>query len=161
MKAFFTLLALLAFLPVLILGSLAAQRLAPKAAKPPAPASVAINHGEISTYLSNVPTQLSALAYDAAGRPIWEGLIYEWGISSTNSIGDLKPNGNLAIFSPQNEGVGDIWVKVYTPRGKNDKFNPRNPQATGSIRVVVASAPSPTPTPPPTLKSVSNSPTSL
>lgn len=53
----------------------------------------------------------SALAYDSANFPIFDGITYEWGISSTNSIGSLNsPNRNITNFYTQNIGTGSIWV---------------------------------------------------
>ena len=53
---------------------------------------------------------LSTLAYDTNNQPVWSGVTYEWGISSSNSIGTLEVNGNIATFLPLNPGRGDLYV---------------------------------------------------
>jgi hypothetical protein len=54
---------------------------------------------------------LSALAYDQYEWPIWDGVTYEWGISSANSVGSVSPiNGTIANFMPLNPGTGDVYV---------------------------------------------------
>ncbi len=76
------------------------------------PSRIELNLGGISTAV-NTASQLSALVYDQNNKPIWSSVSYEWGISSTNSIGTLiQINGNLATFLAQNPGSGDLWVKA-------------------------------------------------
>ena len=54
---------------------------------------------------------LSALAYDQTNNPIWSGVTYEWGISSSNSVGSLDPlQGTISNFIPLRAGTGDIFV---------------------------------------------------
>lgn len=73
---------------------------------------VLINPGQVTTTVEAEDTYLSALAYDAAGNPVHRGVKYEWGISSSNSIGQLVPTRETAVFSPRNEGVGNIYVRA-------------------------------------------------
>lgn len=109
----------------------------------PAPiASVHINPAVIFTDIMGKETYLSALAYDQYGSPVWSGVSYQWGISSTNSVGTLYPNNNdkLATFKPSatNRGRADVWVKAYGPNGTS---------AVGSIPVYVGVSPTLTPAP--------------
>lgn len=113
--------------PLLVLATLSARRYISRASISSGPATVAINPGQITATPGTQPISLSALAYDSAGQPIFTGIIYEWGISSTDSIGQLQPNANLATFYPQNEGLGDIWARAVSPAGI----------AVGSIKVRV------------------------
>jgi hypothetical protein len=142
LKLYLPLLLLLVLLPIATGAVLLRQSLSGEAAFSflgcrIKPASVKIHPGKIQTTVGSPPIGLSALAYDKENRPIWKGVTYEWGMSSTQSIGNLIPNGNLATFIAQNPGRGDIFaVAKYC-----------NNKATGSSLVIVSSAPSPTPTP--------------
>ena len=84
--------------------------------------SVHINPEQIVTDINGAPIYLSTLAYDTGGLPIGNGVSYQWGMSSTNSVGTLSLNANdkLATFIPSktNRGRGDIWVKAYTTTGE-------------------------------------------
>jgi hypothetical protein len=81
---------------------------------------------------------ISALAYDATGMPIYKGVNYSWGISSTNTIGTLnKTNGNTISFYAKNQGTGNIWVLAQQG----------NIQVQKSIAIQVTSGTKPTPTP--------------
>jgi hypothetical protein len=86
---------------------------------------------------------ISVLAYTANNDPIYDGVTYQWGISSTNSIGTLtEVSGSIASFIPQNNGIGDIFVTA----------NVAGQEVAGSIRVIVGDVPSeisitPSPTP--------------
>ena len=84
--------------------------------------SVHINPEQIITDINEAPIHLSTLAYDTGGLPIGSGVSYQWGISSTNSVGTLSLNANdkLATFIPSktNRGRGDIWVKAYSTTGE-------------------------------------------
>ena len=100
------------------------------------PVSVRIHPGQVQTTVGSPPVSLSALAYDKEGRPIWKDVTYEWGMSSTASVGNLIPAGNLATFVAQNPGQGDIFAVATYCRKK----------ATGSSLVIVMPAPSPAPT---------------
>lgn len=54
---------------------------------------------------------ISALAYDTNNFPIFEGISYQWSISSANSIGTLgKLTENITTFYAQNFGLGNITV---------------------------------------------------
>lgn len=113
--------------------------------------SVHINPEIILTDLKGENVYLSTLAFDTAGSPVWSGVRYQWGISTTNSIGILWPNSNekLATFEPSatNRGSGDIWVKAYDTNGQT---------VIGSIPVYVGVTPTPTPTVLPTPTPVPN-----
>ena len=109
----------------------------------PANAQSAINRvdihpGNIITEVGSNPIHLSTLAFDSNNQPIWSGITYEWGISSSNSIATLETNNNLATFFPLNPGTGDLYVVA---RYQGDYLS-------GSISVNVSS-PNSTPTPPP------------
>jgi hypothetical protein len=81
---------------------------------------------------------MSALAYDSQGRPIWKDVVYEWGMSSSNSIGNIVPKVQLAIFKPLNPGTGNIYV--------SGKYCGQ--KVVGSSHITVSPAlPSPTPRP--------------
>lgn len=109
-----------------------------------------VSPGFIHALPGGTQHELSAQAFDTGGTAINTGVSYQWGMSSTNSIGNLIPNaGNdkLAVFvpSPINVGIGDIWVKAY---GANDQI------VTKSIPVYIGVTPPtpsttsiPTPTP--------------
>lgn len=98
---------------------------------------VDINLPFITTSLDGKPVALSALAYDAQNRPMFSGVTYEWGISSTNSIGTVEPSDqNVASFTGLNPGTGDLFVTA--------RHN--GVSVTKSIAVSVT-LPTPTPTP--------------
>jgi len=90
----------------------------------------------ISTFTNALPIGISALAYDSNNQPIWEGIAYEWGISSNNSIGNVNPiYGNITNFTPLNSGDGDLYVTAKSSLGDKTKSIP--------VRVTAVS---PTPT---------------
>lgn len=108
------------------------------------PLTVRINPGYISTDVKNtLDIGLSALAYDENGNPIWTGVFYEWGMSSTNSVGTISntpPGNNIATFKPLRPGVGSLYV--------NARYNSTNSLI--SIPVTVTGIiPTPNPSPPP------------
>jgi hypothetical protein len=99
-------------------------------------ARVSIDPGTIGTYIGSAPTQMSALAYDDQGHPIWKNVSYEWGMSSTNTVGNIIPKNQVATFKPLNIGTGNVYVSaVYCSQ-----------KAGGSARITV-SAPQKSPTP--------------
>ena len=54
---------------------------------------------------------MSVLAYDFNNQPIWEDVLYEWTMSSQDSIGTLtKIIGKENIFTPKRPGFGEITV---------------------------------------------------
>jgi hypothetical protein len=73
---------------------------------------VMINPGQINTYTNYPPTNLSVLAYDYYNKPVWQGVQYEWGMSSTRGIGTVKARHDLATFIPSRPGTGDLYVKT-------------------------------------------------
>ena len=94
---------------------------------------VEINVPEINTVVSKNPINLSALGYGfkvgtTELTPIFSGATYEWGISSKNTIGTLKPNGEIAEFIPLNLGQGDLFVTA--------RYNSKS--VTKSIKVTVS-----------------------
>lgn len=105
--------------------------------------SVRINPEVVQADINQPDTNLSALAYDTGGLPIWSGVTYQWGISTTNSIGTLSINRDdkLAAFTPSrtNRGRGDIFVTAFMG----------TTQVTKSIPVYIGVSPTPTPTQPP------------
>lgn len=75
---------------------------------------IEINPSGFNTIIGK-PVNMSTLAYDKKNNPIWSGVTYEWGISSTNSVGTLNPtSGSITTFTPQNNGHGDIYVTART-----------------------------------------------
>ena len=64
----------------------------------------------ITVDIDSEPVQFSALAYDEKGRGMWKDVTNEWGMSSTNSVGTIIPNHNLAQFTPVSPGKGDLFV---------------------------------------------------
>ena len=73
---------------------------------------VVINPGKIAISPKDPPVEMSALAYDIENVPVWQGVSYEWGISSSNTVGTLKQNNDLVTFTPLNKGTGDLFVKA-------------------------------------------------
>jgi hypothetical protein len=74
--------------------------------------TIKINPEKIAISLVDKPLELSTLAYDAQGSPIWQKVSYEWGISSSNTVGTLRQNNDLVTFTPLNKGTGDLFVKA-------------------------------------------------
>lgn len=104
----------------------------------PVPVRVEINPGEIILpRVTSSPVSLSALAYDKNNQPIWSGVMYNWGISSLNSIGTVISHNDLATFYPLHNGVGDLYVTAYTSTG----------QAQRSVYVAIGPVSTPTPIP--------------
>lgn len=141
-KLLFPLLLLVGFLPIATGAVLLTQSLTGQAAFFARPClrqikTVRINPGKVTAYVGGPPVYLSALAYDKQNRPILTGVTYEWGMSSTQSIGDLIPHQQLATFKALSPGTGSIYV--------TGKFC--NKKATGSAPVTVLPAPNLTPTP--------------
>lgn len=89
--------------------------------------SVEINLNQINTTL-NQPVYLSALAYDADKRPLYEGVSYDWGMSSSGSLGWVDGYHNVVTFRPLGTGQGDLWVTARNFAGE---------AITKSIRVTV------------------------
>lgn len=93
---------------------------------------------------------LSALAFDTANFPISRSVNYEWGISSTNSIGTLvSTQNNITTFYAQNVGSGVIWVIARQGNKQAEKsvsIQVRNPDAI-FLDNKINSTNSPTPAP--------------
>lgn len=145
-RILFVLLVLM-LLPVVVFAALNPTIFSPKASTALPIATVKINPGEIITKPQGEQVHLSTLAYDTGGNPITSGITYQWGMSSTNSIGTIvqeQGNGALGTFTPSaNIGRGDLWVRAFAGES----------QGMGSIPVYVGTnppTPSPTPRPLPT-----------
>lgn len=136
-------LLVLVLLPIVVFAALNPTIFSPKASTALPIATVKISPGEIITKPLGQEIHLSTLAYDTNGNPITSGVTYQWGMSSTNSIGTIvqeQGNGALGTFTPSaNVGHGDLWVRATT------SIN----QGIGSIPVYVGTTP-PTLTPTPT-----------
>ncbi len=133
-------LLVLVLLPVVVFAALNPTIFSPKASTTLPIAVVKINPGEIIAKPLGQEVHLSTLAFDTSGNPITSGVTYQWGMSSTNSIGTIvqeQGNGALGTFTPSaNFGRGDLWVRAFTGTS----------QGLGSIPVFVGTNP-PTPTP--------------
>lgn len=76
--------------------------------------NVSMNVDGSIIYAGN-PIHFSALAYDSFGQTVTSGVDYQWGTSSTNSIGtlDIHSSNQMATFTGSgNNGRMDIWVAV-------------------------------------------------
>lgn len=138
-RTIFSGLLILILLPILVVAALNKTKFLPRASTSLPIATVHINPGEIITKPLGEQIHLSTLAYDTSGNPITSGVSYQWGMSSTNSVGTIigeKGNDALGTFTPSgNVGRGDLWVRAVTATS----------QGTGSIPVYVGVTP-PTPT---------------
>ncbi len=72
---------------------------------------VQIQPAILNTQYKSKSTEMSVLAYDFNNQPIWEDVLYEWTMSSQDSIGTLtKIIGKENIFTPKRPGFGEITV---------------------------------------------------
>jgi len=101
-------------------------------------AKVMLNPGLIDTFTNSPPTNISVLAYDQYNRPVWQGVKYDWGISSINSVGTVKAKHDLASFIPIRAGTADLYVKT------TNTCTPKS--VIGTLKVTVKQAVAPTPT---------------
>lgn len=141
-KPLLPIVGLAATLPILVAGVQVTQNLLSKATTlpPQVSAKVAIHPGQIISQPSSKPIYMSALAYDPKGQPIWQGVTYEWGMSSSGSLAKIESHNDIATYYPTAEtGTGDLWVKA------NTIFGP----LVASTQVCQG-VPCPTPTPTPT-----------
>lgn len=90
---------------------------------------VEIYPGQISTSVGAEELNLSAMAFDQYNMTVTRGVKYDWGISSTGSLGRLKGKHDLATFSPTGVGMGDLYVKASNSCTKVG--------AIGSVKVTV------------------------
>lgn len=105
-------------------------------------ARLAFEPTSITAAIDDKEIRLSVLAYGANNEPIGDNVFYEWGISSTGSVGTLSEiSGSIATFIPKNIGTGDIFVTATTIDG----------QITQSIPVSVSADGNPIPTTIPSL----------
>ncbi len=139
-KPFIPLILLVGFLPV-ITGAVLYRQYLQSQASPSGkacrvtPDSVRIHPGLVTAAAGSPPVQMSALLYDNQQQPINGDVAYEWGMSSSVTIGNLSPRNKIAAFTPLASGSGDIFVSVDYCGIK----------VTGSVPVTV-SAVSPAPT---------------
>lgn len=134
-KGLLILLFLLILLPIVVFAVLNRTNIFPRATILSI-ATVKINPGQIVTTPNGPAIHMSALAVDVNGVHV-DGVRYQWGMSSTNSIGTIhqESNDKLATFTPtSNIGQGDIWVRAFDTSGQS---------VTGSIPVYVGVLPSP------------------
>ena len=74
-------------------------------------ASLHIQPATIDTLYNTKQVEMSALAFDSNNKPIWKNVLYEWTMSSQDSIGSLtKIIGKENIFTPKKAGFGEITV---------------------------------------------------
>jgi len=72
---------------------------------------VDINPGQVTAKVDGPSVGLSALAYGPSGEPVWDGVLYEWSMSSTNSVGTLNSTlGTITELDPISVGYGDLHV---------------------------------------------------
>lgn len=81
-----------------------------------APGALEIAWGEGSRWLQTT----AHLADDSV--PV--GVVYEWGMSSVNGVGELRAEGPVAEFVPLRPGRGDIWVIARWQGGEAFKSIP-------------------------------------
>lgn len=104
---------------------------------------------------SKTRVNMSVLAYDSSNNPLYDLATYEWGISSTNSVGTIeKSNGTIATFLAQNIGRGDIYVTAHYG---TQTITQSIPVSIGSETFTPTPTASPTPIPP--TPTPSNTPT--
>ena len=130
-------------LPIFLFAAYQYQQIRSKAASGPLD-NIHINPEQIYVTPGDNTIYLSALAYDTNGSPIFSDISYQWGLSTSDTIGKFITNGtsNLASFEPSVtvKGRGDIWVEAFDTTGRT---------AMKSIPVYVGVTPTPTPTPAP------------
>lgn len=137
-KALLLLLVLLILLPIGVIAVLNRTNIFPRATIQQPVVTVKINPGQIVTDPNGPEIHLSAQAVDANGGNV-DGVRYQWGMSSTNSIGTVTQeyNDKLATFIPSaNIGQGDLWVRAFDTNGQS---------VTGSIPVYIGVPPYPAP----------------
>lgn len=70
-----------------------------------------IQPADLNTLYNGKPVEMSTLAFDSSNQPIWEDVLYEWTMSSQDSIGTLtKILGKENIFTPIRPGFAEITV---------------------------------------------------
>lgn len=106
---------------------------------------VQLNPGIINTFTDSKPTYISVLAFGADDKPIFTGVGYEWGMSSSNSIGTVKSKHDLATFFPVKPGIGDLYVRARN-NCKSTFSRPNTQYVVGSIKVTVQQGEAPSAT---------------
>jgi hypothetical protein len=117
--------------------------------------SLQIQPGQLTTLPNGIPVGLSTLLFNQFG-PIFSGVSYDWGISSTNSVGTLTQiNGNIASFLPLHIGNGMIFVNAHYAGTTLTKAMPVNVLSSLPIASATPSpSPSASPLPNPTISNV-------
>jgi hypothetical protein len=74
--------------------------------------SVRINPEVLPSLKVGDKAYFSTLGFDQLGNPIFSGITYEWNISSTGTVGYIRPNttGKVAILDLVGAGSGDLYV---------------------------------------------------
>lgn len=157
-KKYLPIILLLLALPVTIIAGKQIQDLRNFAANESSVLGfVQINPGSLSTKVGEADTQMSALAYDPAGRPIWSDVTYEWSMSSTNSVGTLgATSGNISSFKALQPGYGDLHIIA---RMAGQSVEKSVPVVVADINGITPSPPSSSVSPTPTSSTPSPSPT--
>lgn len=74
---------------------------------------VEVSPGAILAEVNGDSIPISALSYDSFNSPTSSVVVYEWSMSSTNSVGTLSNvTGNITEFKPLGFGCGQITVTV-------------------------------------------------
>lgn len=90
--------------------------------------SVQINPGLLPPMTLESILYLSTLAFDQYGAPIFSGVTYDWGISSSGSIGNIivqDREGKIATLKVTGADEGDLFVIAH--------YN--GTQSTGSVHI--------------------------
>ncbi len=90
---------------------------------------VEIYPGQVIAAVGSPELNLSAMAFDALGMTVIHAVKYDWGISSTGSLGRLKGKHDLATFAPSGPGTGDLYVRASNSCTKDG--------IVGSVKVIV------------------------
>lgn len=89
-----------------------------KDASEPTDLRIEVSPGIINADINNGAVPISALIYDSSNNPYSEQALYNWSISSTDTVGSLtNVSGNITEFIPLNVGCGDLTVGARTGAG--------------------------------------------
>lgn len=110
-----------------------------------------VSPGEITAKVNGPNVPVSALAYDDSNNPIFSGVLYEWSMSSINSVATLtNTSGDITQLDPLSVGYGEITVIARLGSQNITKgLAVRIANPDGSFPPPPAT-PTPTPTPVPT-----------
>jgi hypothetical protein len=124
-RKFIPLIIILLTIPLTVGLVLVAQEYRGRAGGYPGISRVDIQPGIIRTTLAKpiTTTELSTLAFNANGSPIYGGVVYNWSLSSTiDTVGTLTiTQGNITQFIPQRAGCGQLTVSAFDGTTKMDK----------------------------------------